>query len=68
MRSPRTGLRIAGVIFAIFALGHLLRLVTHTQVLLGNHEVSMGASVIALIMASGLSVWMWRLSARAGEG
>jgi uncharacterized membrane protein len=68
MRSPRTGLRIAAVIFAIFALGHLLRLVTHMQVLLGNHEVSMGVSVIALIIASGLSVWMWRLSARAGEG
>jgi hypothetical protein len=64
MNSPRTGLRIAGIVFAIFALGHLIRLLTRTQVLLGTHQLPMIASVIALIIAAGLSFWMWKLSAR----
>jgi hypothetical protein len=62
MSSPRTGLRIAAVIFAIFALGHLVRLATGAQVLVGTHVIPMAASVIALIIAVGLSAWMWRLS------
>jgi hypothetical protein len=65
MSSPRTGLRIAAAIFAIFAVGHLLRLLTHASVLIGTHQIPMVASVVALIIAGGLSVWMWRLS---GQG
>jgi hypothetical protein len=64
MSSSRTGLRIAATIFAIFALGHLLRIVTHARVLVGTHEIPMVASVVALIIAAGLSVWMWSLSAQ----
>jgi hypothetical protein len=62
MSSPRTGLRVAAVIFAIFALGHLVRLVTGAPVVVGTHVIPMAASVIALIIAVGLSAWMWRLS------
>jgi hypothetical protein len=62
MNSPTTGLRVASVIFGIFALGHVLRLIKHAQVTVGTHTIPMGVSWIALIVAAILCVWMWRLS------
>jgi hypothetical protein len=66
MSSPKTGLRVASIVFALFALGHLLRLINHAQVMVGTHYISMGVSVIALIVAALLSIWMWRLSSGPG--
>jgi uncharacterized membrane protein YecN with MAPEG domain len=62
MNSPTTGLRVASVIFGIFAIGHLLRLINHAQVTVGKHTIPMGVSWIALIIAVLLCIWMWRLS------
>jgi len=62
MNSPTTGLRIASVIFGIFAIGHLLRLINHAQVTVGTHTIPMGLSWVALIVAGILCIWMWRLS------
>jgi uncharacterized membrane protein YecN with MAPEG domain len=62
MNSPTTGLRVASIIFGIFAIGHLLRLINHAQVTVGTHTIPMGLSWIALIVAAILCVWMWRLS------
>jgi len=62
MNSPTTGLRVASVIFAIFFLGHLLRLINQASVIVGSHHIPMWVSVVALIIAGLLSIWMWRLS------
>ena len=62
MNSQTTGLRVASIVFALFALGHILRLIKHAQVTVGTHHAPMWVSVIALIIAGGLSIWMWRLS------
>jgi uncharacterized membrane protein YecN with MAPEG domain len=62
MSSQKTGLRAASIVFAIFALGHVLRLINHSQVTLGTHTIPMGVSWVALIVAALLSIWMWRLS------
>jgi hypothetical protein len=62
MNSPATGLRIGSIIFALFALGHLLRLIKHAQVMIGSHQIPMWVSPVALIIAGLLSIWMWRLS------
>jgi len=62
MNSPTTGLRVASVIFGIFAIGHVLRLINHAPVTVGTHTIPMGVSWIALIVAAILCVWMWRLS------
>jgi hypothetical protein len=62
MNSPTTGLRAASIIFAIFAIGHLLRLINHTQVTVGTHTIPMGLSWVALIVAAILCIWMWRLA------
>jgi len=47
-------------------LGHLWRLYAHANVRIGDHFVPMWASVLGLIIAGGLSIWMWRLSSARG--
>jgi uncharacterized membrane protein YecN with MAPEG domain len=66
MNSQRTGLRVASILFAIFAIGHLVRLIKNVQVTVGTHTIPMGVSWIALIVAAILCIWMWRLSSRSG--
>jgi hypothetical protein len=62
MNSQRTGLRVASIIFGIFAIGHLIRLIKQAQVTVGTLTVPMGASWIALIIAAILCIWLWRLA------
>jgi hypothetical protein len=62
MNSPKIGLRIASVLFGIFAIGHLLRLINQVQVNVGTLTIPMGVSWIALIVAAILCVWLWRLA------
>ena len=62
MNSQTLGLRVAGIIFAIFALGHVVRLIKQAEVLVAGNQIPMWVSVVALIIAGGLSLWLWRLS------
>jgi hypothetical protein len=62
MNSQKTGLRVASVVFAIFAIGHIVRLLNHARVTVGTYHMPMGISVAALIIAGALCVWLWRLS------
>ena len=62
MNSPRTGLRVASVIFGIFAIAHLVRLINQAQVTVGSHTIPMGLSWVALIIAAILCIWFWRLA------
>jgi len=65
--SPQaSGLRLASVIFALFAIGHVVRLVKQVQVTVGTYQIPMWVSVVALIIAAILSTWMWRLSSSQG--
>ena len=65
MNSQRTGLRVAAVIFAIFAIGHVVRLFKHAKVMVATHQIPLELSWVALIIAAMLSIWMWRLSSAA---
>jgi hypothetical protein len=62
MSSQASGLRVTSVVFALFAIGHVVRLVKQAQVTVGTHQIPMWVSVVALIVAAILSTWMWRLS------
>ena len=62
MNSPTVGLRVASVIFGIFAIGHLLRLINQAQVTVGTHTIPMALSWVALIVAVILCIWLWRLA------
>ena len=57
-------MRIAGTLFALFTLGHIIRLINATTVTFGGRELPMGISVVALIVGLVMSVWLFRLSAR----
>ena len=48
--------------FGIFAIGHLLRLINQAQITVGTLTIPMGLSWIALIVATALCVWLWRLA------
>jgi len=65
MNSQRTGLRLAAVVLAIFAIGHAVRLLKQIKVVIGSHEIPMGLSWIALVVAVFLCAWMWRLASAA---
>jgi hypothetical protein len=62
MNSQTTGLRVASILFAVFALGHLVRLLKHSQVIVGSHTIPVGISVPLAVIAALLSFWMWKLS------
>jgi len=65
MNSQRTGLQVAALIFAIFAIGHAVRLFKHAKVMVATHQIPLEVSWVALIIAAVLSIWMWRLSSAA---
>ena len=62
MNSQKRGLRVASVIFALFALAHVVRLATKTGVIVGGRPIGLAVSVVALVIGAALSLWFWRLS------
>jgi len=62
MNSQRTGLRVASLLFAVIALGHLARLLKHAQVVVGSHTIPLWISGPLAVLALLLSFWMWKLS------
>jgi hypothetical protein len=62
--NQRLGLRVVGVIFAIFCLAHLLRLLSHTEVVIGGNQIPFWPSWLGMFVGAFLSAWMWSLSSR----
>jgi len=61
MTSKMFGL-VAGIIFLIVALGHLLRLVLRLQVVLGSYPLPLWVSWVGLLVAGFLAYQGFRLS------
>lgn len=66
MKSQIIGLRVAGTVFALVCLGHLLRILTRVDVFIAGLQIPVWVNAVGVVIAGGLSVWMWRLSARFG--
>lgn len=62
MKSPVIGLRVASILFGTAALVHLVRLVIHFNVVIGEHPLPLWASALGLVVGGSLSVWLWQLS------
>lgn len=62
MNSQRTGLRVASLIFGVFTIVHVVRLVNHFTVQIGDKVIPQGASWIFAIVGALLCIWMWRLA------
>lgn len=67
MNSQTVGLRVAAVIFGLVCLVQLLRLLTRVEVLVAGHTVPLWPNAVALVVAGGLSFWMWKLSRGGGK-
>lgn len=57
-------LRLTGVIFAIVALGHALRLAFHWPVAIAGWLVPMWLSWVAVAVAGFLSLWAFGLASK----
>ncbi len=64
MHSQRTGLRVAALLFALFAIAHVVRLLKQIHVTIASFPVPFALSWVAFVVAAALSMWMWRLSTR----
>ena len=66
MNSRTVGLRVAAAIFALVGLVQLARLVTRVDVEVAGRAVPLWPNAVALVVAAGLSVWLFKLS-RGGK-
>jgi hypothetical protein len=53
---------IAAILFAIAALLHLYRLISHFRIVAGSHEVSQTVSIIAIVVAAVMAIGLFRES------
>jgi len=62
--SKNIALIIAGIIFIIVAILHLVRLIVKLHITVGQWEVLMFVSMIGLILAGALGMWMFISAAK----
>jgi len=67
MNSPRIGLRVAGAVFGIVGLGHLIRLLWQPKILVAGWPLPLWLNAVGFIFAGGLSLWMWKISGRISK-
>jgi len=67
MKSRILGLRVAGTIFAVVCIGHVLRLLTRIDVVFGGRHLPLWMNAVGAIVTGALSVWMWKLSGSAPD-
>jgi len=62
MQNKNLALKVAGVIFLVVALMHLLRLLLKVQINIAGTDVSLSLSFIAFVVAVILAIWMFMAS------
>jgi hypothetical protein len=62
MNGRRPFTTIAAILFAIMALVHVYRLVTHFQIVVGSHAIPEWVSILAIVVTGGLSLMLFRES------
>jgi hypothetical protein len=62
MRSQVVGLRVAGIVFGLMAVAQVVRLLIRPDVLVNGHHLPLWPSALALVILSGLCVWLLKLS------
>ena len=56
------GLRVAAAVFALVAVGHLLRLLIRFELAFGGRIIPLWANALGLLVAGGLAIWLFHLS------
>jgi hypothetical protein len=57
----RTYVQVSGTLFALFALGHLLRVIRHWPLLIAGYSLPVLASIVVLLVMGFMAFWAWRL-------
>jgi len=60
----RAYLMVTRALFALIALGHLTRMLTHLSAVIGGWAVPFWVSALGFVVAGALSVWSAQLSRR----
>jgi len=68
MKSRNLGLRVAGTIFAVVCVGHVLRLLTQIEVVVAGWHLPLWMNVVGALVTGTLSAWMWKLSGSDSDG
>lgn len=67
MKAQVLGLRVAGTIFSLVGLAHLLRWFTGTSVLIGGWTLPLITSLSGAVITGALGLWLRKLSLRSHE-
>jgi len=67
MKSQLIPLRVAGILFAIAAAGHIIRLATGAVITVGSCTIPLWVSLPGIFIAGGLAMWMWKASLAAAR-
>jgi hypothetical protein len=67
MNSKIFWLRIAGTIFGIVAIVHLLRIITGVPVLIGGRSLPIWVNWFGLGATGFLCLWLWMMSIKVRE-
>ena len=62
MNSQKFGLRVASLLFGLFGVAHLVRLLCQIQVVMGGQTIPLWISAPLALLGLLLSFWMWTLS------
>jgi len=57
---------LSGVLFALVALAHLLRIVNNVPILVDEYTVPMAFSWFGLVVPGALALWAFRLAGSTG--
>jgi len=67
INSKILGVRVAGTIFGIVAIFHLLRVVTGVTIVIAGWMLPMWVNVLGFAGSGLLCVWLWLLSVSRGK-
>jgi len=57
----RVYVQLSGLLFAIVAIAHLVRLLARWPLLIAGYPLPAIGSLIVLLVTGGMSAWAWRL-------
>jgi len=64
----RAYLQLSGLVFALVALGHIVRVLRRWPLLIGGYPLPALASLLVAVAAGAMALWAWRLVAAAPAG
>ena len=58
----KTGSLLAGIVFTLVAIAHLLRMVTGTEVVIGESNIPQWVSVVGVVVPGFITWLLWKES------